>query len=118
MNINKAVEQAVIEAIRQINVEKLIKTEVKEAITNSLKSAVKNCLQDISKLKVTTTTTNTQKLLNEHEVAEILRVSAPTLRKWRWEGKGPQFVKIGQRVAYKLEEINSYINLNTHSNTL
>ena len=64
------------------------------------------------------TPVNDKKLLNEHEVAEILNVSAPTLRKWRWEGKGPQFVKVGHRVAYKSIDIESYIDRNTLGHTL
>ena len=36
-----------------------------------------------------------QRLLNEHEVAESCSISVLTLRKWRSQKRGPQYVKIG-----------------------
>ena len=37
----------------------------------------------------------------EAETAAELNLSPRTLRKWRAQGKGPAFVKIGRRVFYR-----------------
>ena len=31
-----------------------------------------------------------------------------TLERWRWSGKGPAFVKLGGRVVYRLEVIETF----------
>ena len=43
----------------------------------------------------------TEPLVNEHEAAKALDVSVKTLRRWRWAGKPPSFVKIGAAVRYE-----------------
>lgn len=48
-------------------------------------------------------------LLNETEVAKKLRVSLACLRRWRLEKRGPRFVKIGQLVRYRPEELELWI---------
>lgn len=49
-------------------------------------------------------------LLTEHEVAAALRVSVATLRKWRWQGGGIGFKKIGRRaVRYDSDELRAYL---------
>ena len=40
------------------------------------------------------------RLLTEHEAAEYLRLAVATLRRWRWAGKPPGFLKIGTAVRY------------------
>lgn len=47
--------------------------------------------------------------LNETEVAKKLRVSLACLRRWRLENRGPAFVKIGQLVRYRPEELELWI---------
>ena len=37
-------------------------------------------------------------LLNETQAADLLNIKVPTLRRWRWAGKGPTFLKIGGAV--------------------
>ena len=51
------------------------------------------------------------------QAAELLCVSEMTLRKWRWEGKGPKFVKIGRKVAYREEDITAYVSSMVRSST-
>lgn len=55
--------------------------------------------------------------INETTLAERLCISASTLRKWRWEGKGPKFIKVGHRVLYREEDINSYIEAQVRKST-
>ena len=50
------------------------------------------------------------KYLTSKDAAEFLCVSPLTLRKWRWEGKGPQFVKAGRKVLYRLQDIEDWIS--------
>lgn len=64
-----------------------------------------------------TNQTNIQFLLNEHQAAEILNIKATTLRRWRWEGKGPSFRKIGSAVRYHADDLNSFIEGASRQNT-
>mgnify|MGYP001944704059 FL=1 len=41
----------------------------------------------------------------QKELARRWTLSHRTLERWRWEGKGPAFMKIGGRVVYRLEDI-------------
>ncbi|MCW5976676.1 MAG: helix-turn-helix domain-containing protein [Bryobacteraceae bacterium] len=50
-----------------------------------------------------------QRLLNEHEVANSCSISVLTLRKWRSQKRGPQFVKIGALVRYRPEDVDAWI---------
>ena len=40
--------------------------------------------------------------VNEHEAAGILGLKVATLQKWRWEGTGPKFLKVGRLVRYRM----------------
>ena len=42
----------------------------------------------------------TEPLVNEHEAARRLGLSVKTLRRWRWAGRPPAFIKIGRAVRY------------------
>lgn len=46
--------------------------------------------------------------LNQTELAARWNVSHRTLERWRWTGEGPQFIKIGGRVVYRLEDIEAF----------
>jgi len=46
--------------------------------------------------------------LNQVELARRWSLSHRTLERWRWEGRGPQYLKIGGRVAYRLSDIEAY----------
>jgi len=46
--------------------------------------------------------------LNQFELSLRWRISPRSLERWRWEGKGPQYLKIGGRVVYRLEDIEAY----------
>jgi predicted DNA-binding transcriptional regulator AlpA len=50
-----------------------------------------------------------QRLLNEHQVADSCSISVLTLRKWRSEGRGPRYVKIGALVRYRPEDVDAWI---------
>jgi hypothetical protein len=46
--------------------------------------------------------------LTQRELAQRWRISPRTLERWRWLQEGPQFLKIGGRVVYRLEDIEAY----------
>lgn len=50
----------------------------------------------------------TTRHLNQTELAVRWTVSPRTLERWRHTGEGSQFIKIGGRVAYRLEDIEAY----------
>jgi excisionase family DNA binding protein len=50
-----------------------------------------------------------QDLLTEREVARQIKVSLASLRKWRVERRGPQFVKVGALVRYRPEDVERWM---------
>ena len=56
-------------------------------------------------------------LLNEHEAAARLSVKVSTTRKWRWAGRGPQFIKIGAAVRYDPADLQEFIDAGRRTST-
>ena len=50
----------------------------------------------------------TTRHLNQTELAVRWTISPRTLERWRFTGEGPKYIKIGGRVAYRLEDIEAY----------
>jgi excisionase family DNA binding protein len=48
-------------------------------------------------------------LLTEEEVAKSLHVSLASIRRWRLEHRGPQFIKVGSLVRYRPEDLESWL---------
>ena len=48
-------------------------------------------------------------LLTEGEVAERLNVSLASVRRWRLEQRGPQFIKVGSLVRYRVEDLERWL---------
>ena len=46
--------------------------------------------------------------LNQVELARRWALSHRTLERWRWEGNGPRYLKVGGRVLYRLTDIEAY----------
>ena len=53
--------------------------------------------------------TTITKLLNEHELSNLLSVSVATLRRWRLLKRGPRFTKLGSSVRYRTEDVASWL---------
>lgn len=47
------------------------------------------------------------------ELAAELGLAVKTLRKWRSEGAGPPFVRMGGAVRYRLPDVEAWIAANT-----
>jgi predicted DNA-binding transcriptional regulator AlpA len=56
--------------------------------------------------------TTFERPLSEHEVAELLGVSRNTLKHWRWIGKGPRYVKLVSKIAYRPRDLDEWIDGN------
>lgn len=48
--------------------------------------------------------------ISESEVARRADVSIAALRKWRREGKGPRFLKLGKLVRYMVGNVDAWLN--------
>lgn len=55
--------------------------------------------------------------LTQQELAHRWRISPRTLERWRWEGEGPTFVKMGGRVVYRIEDIETFEDEQRRSST-
>jgi len=43
------------------------------------------------------------------EAAAFLRLKPATLSQWRWQGRGPRYRKVGGRVIYTDEDLESFL---------
>ena len=51
------------------------------------------------------------------ELAALLRVSSYTLQRWRCEGTGPEFEKIGNRIFYRLDKVEKWRQAKSRTST-
>ncbi len=56
-------------------------------------------------------------LVNETAAATVLALSVKTLRRWRWAGKGPRFVKVGAAVRYDPADLTAFIEAGRRNST-
>lgn len=50
------------------------------------------------------------RLLNEKEAAERLGLSVHWMRRARWAGNGPEFIKFKGAVRYRTESLETYVD--------
>jgi hypothetical protein len=46
--------------------------------------------------------------LNQELLARRWSVSPRTLERWRWLKQGPAYIKVGGRVVYRIEDVETY----------
>ncbi len=56
--------------------------------------------------------------LDQKDLAERWLISPRTLEQWRWQGRGPRYLKIGGRVVYRLSDIEAFESASLHANTI
>ncbi len=56
--------------------------------------------------------------LDQNALAERWLISPRTLEQWRWQGRGPRYLKIGGRVIYRLADVQAYEAASLHANTV
>ncbi len=52
-------------------------------------------------------------LLTPLEAARLLRSNPRTLERWRHEGTGPAFVRVGRLIAYRHEDLHAWVERQT-----
>jgi hypothetical protein len=67
--------------------------------------------------KRTLNSLNRVPLLTEQEGAKLLGLSVATLRRWRWLGIGPSYLKLGSAVRYSFDDLTTFIEENRRTNT-
>lgn len=56
--------------------------------------------------------------LDQKSLADRWQISPRTLEQWRWQGKGPRYLKIGGRVVYRLLDVEAFEAASLHVNTV
>jgi hypothetical protein len=46
--------------------------------------------------------------LNQVQLSRRWSISPRTLERWRWLQQGPQYLKIGGRVVYRLDDVEAF----------
>jgi hypothetical protein len=67
--------------------------------------------------QIPTPTVGVDQLLTERQAAVALLVSVKTLQAWRVQGRNVPFVRIGRRIAYRVRDINEFIERNRFAST-
>lgn len=52
-------------------------------------------------------------LVTEVEAARLLSISRAALRRWRREGRGPEFTRLGRCVRYHVQAIQRFLAQNS-----
>jgi hypothetical protein len=52
--------------------------------------------------------------LNQVQLSRRWSISPRTLERWRWLKAGPQYLKIGGRVVYRLEDVEEFETSQLH----
>jgi predicted site-specific integrase-resolvase len=53
-------------------------------------------------------------LLTQEDVAQRWKLNARTLERWRWQGTGPRFVRIGGAIRYRVKDLEEYEKRRRH----
>src|SRR3954452_6639839 len=56
-------------------------------------------------------------LVPAHRLPAHIGVANQTLARWRYEGQGPKFVKVGRRVAYRAGDVRAWLHNRTYAHT-
>ncbi len=60
---------------------------------------------------------DTPGLAKASEVAKFLNTSTNQLTRLRYEGSGPQFVKLGRSVRYRWQDVYRWVDGNVHTSS-
>lgn len=59
---------------------------------------------------VNTATLENERMLRDSELAQVLGVSATTVKWWRVQNRGPKWVKVGRSVFYRIADVRIWID--------
>jgi hypothetical protein len=71
--------------------------------------ALLNAHKPIRTERINVTTNLPEPLVTEGEAARILRVSLGSLRRWRRQGSGPVYRKLGRTVRYRPNDLSDFV---------
>ena len=54
---------------------------------------------------------------DNNAAAEYIGLAPQTLNRWRGEGRGPRFMKLGSRVVYDQADLDEWLAANRHQST-
>ena len=57
----------------------------------------------------------TDKLLTQQQLADELQVSLRPLERWRQEGIGPAFIRVGRSPRYRRADIDAWLERQRHT---
>jgi len=58
-----------------------------------------------------------ESLIEPSTLADRLGTSERSLSEWRITGRGPRFIRVGRRVRYRPEAVDSWLLANEHGST-
>lgn len=50
-----------------------------------------------------------EELWSDKQLAAYFGMSDETLRHWRYEGRGPRYLKVGKRVRYRVSDVEAWL---------
>ena len=56
-------------------------------------------------------------MMTTRQAADYLGLSVHTLNKWRWDGRGPRYIKLGAAVRYRQDELDRFIEAGQTAHT-
>jgi excisionase family DNA binding protein len=56
-------------------------------------------------------------LWDDERTGAFLGVPVGTLANWRYQGKGPRFVKVGRHVRYRRSDVEAWLELHVREST-
>ena len=56
-------------------------------------------------------------LIRAEELPGYIGIAQQTLARWRSEGQGPKFIKVGRRVAYRAGDVRAWLHDRTYAHT-
>ena len=63
------------------------------------------------------TTTAPPPILTTPQAALFLNLKPATLEQWRWNGRGPRFIKIGRSCRYRISDLEAFLESRVFSST-
>ena len=56
-------------------------------------------------------------LLDDEKLSGVLDVPVGTLANWRYQGRGPRFIKVGRAVRYRRSDVEAWLERNAREST-
>lgn len=56
-------------------------------------------------------------ILKTPDAAKYLNIRSSTLEQWRWNGRGPRYIKIGRSVRYRTIDLETFLEERVFTST-